>query len=80
MHIFAKDEYLTAVKLNDNFQECVRIKDTIEMYQSMLKILYNRKGLTDLERLRVKEIEFILSYLQAGEIADEFQKRKTNKN
>jgi len=47
--------------------------DLIKMYESMIRELYTGRELREFETGRVKEIEFIISYLKAEEIANEFQ-------
>lgn len=79
MHEFTTGSLITISALNANFKECMNISDLIKLYQLMLLTLYSGE-LNKYEALRVKEINFILSYLQAGELADEFQKGSRNKN
>lgn len=73
---FEEGEVFTHSDINDIIKEIehrMSSDDFIKMYERMLKELYSNKKLTKYELMRVKEIEFVISYLKAEEIANEFQ-------
>lgn len=54
-------------------RETLKKKELIKIYELMLETLYSNPK-TNLEKQRVKEINFIITYLQSDELADEFSK------
>ena len=76
MKKFEDGETFTHKHINDILKELehrMSSGDLIKMYETVVKELYSNRELNEFEVTRVKEIEFIISYLQAEEIANEFQ-------
>lgn len=71
MVLFKEGDTITTEQWNKLFNERVTRKELVTMYKSMLDDIYNKPNLSEWEEIRIKEINYIISYLLLIDVSND---------